>query len=77
MKRIRPEVLEFAKAMSTRLDENERRGAIRHWCKFDEIELVERARSNLRKNNRDPVDAANYCMMMFNNKLNRLSCDGD
>ena len=73
MKRIRPEVLEFAKAMSTRIDENEHRSGRRHWCKLDDVELVERARKNLLKSNRDPVDAGNYCMMLFNNKLNRLS----
>ena len=73
MKPIRPEVFAFAQAMSRRLDENEHRSRQCHWGRFGDEELVKRARKNLRRKGRDEVDAANYCMMIFDNDLNRLS----
>ena len=66
---IRPEVLEFARAMSKRLDENEHKSKIRHWIKIDDDELVRRARHNLLSTNCNPVDAGNYCMMLFDNAV--------
>ena len=64
---IRREVWEFAKLMSDRLDENEHRTEKMHWCGLSKHDLLERARRNLRKNTYNPVDSANYSMMLFRN----------
>jgi hypothetical protein len=75
----------FTEAMQKRLDENESKGG---WEKLSEVECIRRANTNLNKflNVREEmnfdelqasaVDAANYCMMIFDNLERFRSSEG-